>query len=315
MNATYDRAVAELLRRQSDAVQAGPDAAEVRNQLVSAIDDAIVANAPKTASKVKKARHDTEPETRSSGALRWVLLGAAAMLVVVLGAAWLMKRMSPDTTQPVPPPAPMEIAIVGGGRLVKGPSARVDVSGDGAVATLRMGEVAAEVYEQELRIDTTDAQIFVRQAKVSLETGAGCDGRVRVTVQEGSARVKVAAKEVTLEEGDVWPSCVGVKDVPSEPVKPPPAKVEKPMTLDEQNDLFQRAVELQREGAVLDAAAMLERIVQKAPESPLAEPAMAQELRWLMVNHRDQATVVARRYLRKFPMGSARADAEKLVAP
>jgi hypothetical protein len=127
--------------------------------------------------------------------------------------------------------------------------------------------------------------------------------------------VKVAAKEVTLAEGEVWPSCAAAKEEPVEPVKPPPAKLEKPLSLDEQNAMFQHAVELQRDGEVLEAAALLERIVQKAPESPLAEPAMAQELRWLMEDHRDQATVVARRYLRKFPMGSARADAEKLVAP
>jgi ferric-dicitrate binding protein FerR (iron transport regulator) len=273
MNATYDRVVAEMLRRQSDAIEAGPDSPELRKQLASAIDDAIAAN------RASSSRRDTEPATRSVSTLRLVLAGIAALLVILFGAAWLMKRMSPDETHEVTPAAPLELALAGGGRLVKGPSARVDVSGDGAVATLRMGEVAAEVYEQELRIDTTDAQIFVRQAKVSLETGAGCDGRVRVTVQEGSARVKVAAKEVTLAEGEVWPSCAAAKEEPVEPVKPPPAKLEKPLSLDEQNAMFQHAVELQRDGEVLEAAALLERIVQK------------------------------------FPMGSARADAEKLVAP
>jgi hypothetical protein len=314
MNTNYDRLAAQVLRRQSDAVEAGPDAPELRNQLVSAIDDAIAANA-------SADRRDTRPLRAGSGVLRLVLAAAAALLLVGGVALWLLQRTSPDATREAPQPAPLELAITGGGRLVKGPSARVDLSADGAVATLRMGEVAAEVFEQELRVDTTDAQIFVRQAKVSIETGAGCDGRVRVTVREGSARVKVAAKEVTLGEGDTWPVCPSAlrderPETPGVTPRPTPGpRTEKPMSLDEQNELFQRAVELQRAGDVLAAVVLLERIVQKAPDSPLAEPALAQELRWLMVDHRDQATVVARRYLKKFPMGAARADAEKLVAP
>lgn len=307
---TFDRAVAELFRRQSEAVEAGPDSAELRKQLVSAIDDALSANAA-----VKRAP--------SGRVLPWILFAAAAIALVVVGAVQLKDRMSPEKGPEVITVIPTELAIAGGGKLVKSPSARVDVTDNGTVATLRMGEVAAQVFDQELRIDTTDAQIYVRQASVTLETGAGCDGRVKLVVKEGSARVRVLEKDVTVKAGEVWPSCAASKnDTPvDEPIGPGPAVkkvpvvVKKDLTLDEQNELFERALVLQRGGDMQAAVILLERIVTEAPDSSLAEPALAQELRWLAPERSEQALVIARRYLKKFPMGSARAEAEKLVAP
>lgn len=308
---SFDRVVAELFRRQSDAVEAGPDSAELRKQLVSAIDDALAANAPNT--------------RRASGGrvLPWVLLAAAAIALLVVGALQLKDRMSPEQSREGVTVDPSEVAVAGGGKLVKSPSARVDVTDNGTVATLRMGEVAAQVFEQELRIDTTDAQIYVRQASVTLETGAGCDGRVKLIVKEGTARVRVLDRDETVRAGEVWPRCAAAtSDAPTEEnttgtpsPKKVPIVVKKELSLDEQNDLFERALVLQRGGDMQAAVILLERIVTEAPDSSLAEPALAQELRWLAPERSEQALVIARRYLKKFPMGSARADAEKLVAP
>lgn len=303
MSKSYDRAVAELLRRQSEAVDAGPDAPELRKQLVGAIDDALAANA--SARRPPRGR-----------VVPWVLLAAAAVVLLVLGALQLNERMSPEK-EPTPiTVTPSDVTLAGGGRLTRGPSARVDVTDNGTVATLRMGEIAAEVLSQELRIDTTDAQFFVRDAVVSLETGAGCDGRVKLIVTRGSARVRIAEKDVTVKAGDVWPTCTA-KNAPASPDTSPrvPVVVKRELTLDEQNDLFGRALVLQRAGDMQAAVVLLERIVTEAPDSPLAEPALAQELRWLAPEHSEQALVIARRYLKKFPMGSARAEAETLVTP
>lgn len=295
---TFDRAVAELLRRQSEAVAPEPDAPGLRKVVVSAIDDALSANA------------SSRVAGRSSGRVApLVLLAAAAVALLVAGALLMKDRMSPEKAPTTITVATTEVPLAGGGTLTKGPTAKVDVTDHGTVATLRMGEVAADVLKDELRIDTTDAQFFVRSASVTLETGAGCDGRVKLKVKSGEARVRIAQKELTVKAGEEWPTCgpaptVGV-----------PVVVKKELSLTEQNDLFERALVLHAGGDMQAAVVLLERIVTEAPDSALAEPALAQELRWLAPERSEQALVIARRYLKKYPTGSARAEAEKLVAP
>jgi hypothetical protein len=89
----------------------------------------------------------------------------------------------------------------------------------------------------------------------------------------------------------------------------------KALTLVEQNRVFAQAIERHRAGDTPGAVELLEQLLRGAPRSPLAEPALAQQLRWLEPLDHARALETARRYLKQHPMGSARADAERIIGP
>ena len=128
---------------------------------------------------------------------------------------------------------------------------------------------------------------------------ANIDGRALVRVESGQSRVRSGGVEVRLQAGEEWPRCAPKRE---------------PFTLEQQNALYEEALIAQHSGRVDDAVRRLESLLRRAPDSALAETAMAQEFRWLAPVDRPRAQAAARRYLSMFPMGSSRAEAEQVLA-
>jgi hypothetical protein len=86
-----------------------------------------------------------------------------------------------------------------------------------------------------------------------------------------------------------------------------------PSDLALQNDLYARAIAARRNGQPREAAALYQELLTRFPRSPLAESAMSERMRMLRSSDRAQAIREARRYLARFPAGSARTEAEALL--
>jgi TolA-binding protein len=86
-----------------------------------------------------------------------------------------------------------------------------------------------------------------------------------------------------------------------------------PSDLALQNDLYARAIAARRNGQPREAAALYQELLTRFPRSPLAESAMSERMRIFRSSDRAQAIREARRYLARFPAGSARAEAEALL--
>lgn len=298
---TFDRSAARLLSVASEAVEARPDAPQVRREVVAAITQALVPVAP-----VAKRRWPA-----------WVALGVAAA-AAALWLAWpkpvappapqLVQVPAPPVPQPVvvvPPPAPEPSPVAANERVLSS-GARVSwVTGTelefddvGNSVLLRRGEIAADAVQAGVSIDTGDSQVFVR-GRAQVVSSGGCDGRALVRVESGQSRVRSGGVEVRLQAGEEWPRCAPKRE---------------PFTLEQQNALYEEALIAQHSGRVDDAVRRLESLLRRAPDSALAETAMAQEFRWLAPVDRARAQAAARRYLSMFPMGSSRAEAEQVLA-
>jgi hypothetical protein len=81
-----------------------------------------------------------------------------------------------------------------------------------------------------------------------------------------------------------------------------------------QNDLFASAVRAKREGRGSEAIRIFERFGREYPHSPLAEGAAVQRMKLLGAIDLGSARRAAADYLKRYPSGFARADAEALMA-
>jgi ferric-dicitrate binding protein FerR (iron transport regulator) len=84
--------------------------------------------------------------------------------------------------------------------------------------------------------------------------------------------------------------------------------------LAEQNDLFDDAMRRKRGGDASGALAKLDRLLAEYPGGPLSESASAERMRVLASSDRSRALGAAREYLRRYPRGFARAEAEAIAA-
>jgi len=84
--------------------------------------------------------------------------------------------------------------------------------------------------------------------------------------------------------------------------------------LTQQNQLYLDARALQQQGKTAAAVAKLDELLTD-PDSPLAESALAQKMKWLASSDPARAKAAAAVYLQRFPRGFARAEAEVLVLP
>jgi ferric-dicitrate binding protein FerR (iron transport regulator) len=80
-----------------------------------------------------------------------------------------------------------------------------------------------------------------------------------------------------------------------------------------QNDLYAAAVRAKREGRGSEAIRIFERFGRQYPRSPLAESAAAQRMKLLGAIDLAAARRAAADYLRRYPSGFARAEAEGLI--
>lgn len=84
--------------------------------------------------------------------------------------------------------------------------------------------------------------------------------------------------------------------------------------LREQNDLFEDALAAKRRGDARGAIATLDRLLQRYPQSHLAESASAERMKLLATTDPVRAARAAEDYLARYPNGFARKDAEAIAA-
>lgn len=328
---TRDQQVARALKRANEELTELPDSPEARARTVAALQAAMQAAPPAPSATTKRAP--------------WLALAAAVPLLV--GAGWWLnvqrntvgtvvesgKRLA-NAESVESGTGVLTLALRHGVKVKLQAQSLVELREDGTRVLVRRGEVAAEVTSLDepftFTVESFDTLVATRSGRFQVKPGAGCDGRPEVRVSEGS----VSVDGVEVQAGESWPRCAVTTTAPPEPVKdvpspavvrpapvgvsvkkstpPPPAPLKEEDRLARQNELYQQAVALQRQGDVTGAVKKLEAVLADQ-RSPLAETALAQKMRWLSVMDRAAAREVARDYLQRFPMGFGRADAETLV--
>lgn len=216
---------------------------------------------------------------------------------------------------------------------------------------LEAGSLVAKVAKlgagERFVVVTPDAEIEVRgtQFRVALVAGdASCEGGTptRLDVTEGTVVVRHGGTESRVTAGQHWPSCpsrpvsqgttnlaaapapTAPQTLAAAPTVPTVAPVPLPQQpgsagsagsrLSEQNDLFEQAMRAKRDGRSGQALAGFEKFLARYPDAPLAEGAAAERMRILAAGDRARGAAAAREYLKHWPRGTARVEAEGLAA-
>ena len=195
-------------------------------------------------------------------------------------------------------------------------------------------------------IDTPDAQIEVRGTAFHLEvlpTAEACGegNRTRLAVTEGVVEVRSNHLPTRVGAGQYWPpDCVPMA---ANAAEPPAADAgaarlgtsaratdreaaddfrrgrsvrhrDAPRSsIAEQNALFRRGVQAAREGRAAEALAVYAELISRFPSSPLAENAAVARIRSFVDSDPKQARLEARAYLRRYPRGFARPEAQRVA--
>lgn len=335
---TLDPLAARTLKQAHESVREAPDSPEARANAVAAMQAAM------STPPARRARRGLQFLALAAGLGALVASGLAlrpetgARVVSEDGAFAAGHRFSPGA-RVESGPSPLRLELASGVILTLTPHTTLVLANQGVELRVERGVAAAEIAPRTegFTIDCGDTQVFTRGARLEVSPGAGCDGRTRVEVFEGEATLPDGA---VLKPHETWPRCAAAVRLIAPPpaplpvapiaeptraprVAPQPSTVTPPKPAQEtarareerlakQNQLYLEAMSLQRGG---DTAGALERLSQvlQDPTSPLAETALAQKVRWLSTTRRDAAREAAREYLRRFPMGFARAEAEQLV--
>jgi hypothetical protein len=218
------------------------------------------------------------------------------------------------------------LSVAGGGDLALLNAGPTQVFGLGA------GSVRANVAKlhpgERFVIRTADAEVEVHGTSFRVATAPSdptCGGgtTTRVEVFEGVVTVRAGATEAALHPGEVWPKDCGpapAANMPSSPTRVSPASgaissahAMAASELRAQNDIFDEAMSARRRGDPRGALAAFDRLLSRFPGCPLAESATAERIKILAEVDRARASDAAREYLRKYPSGFARGDAEGLL--
>jgi hypothetical protein len=200
---------------------------------------------------------------------------------------------------------------------------------------LEAGSIFARVAklapEDRFVVATPDAEIEVRGTafRVSLVTpdrACGDGTPTRLDVAEGVVVVRHAGQETRVAAGESWPKCAKVEApapatatavaaaAPVTPTSSAAARAPRAAShLGEQNDLFDQAMREKREGRTAASIATLEHLLATYPQGPLAENAAVERMRMLAGSNPARGAQAARDYLRRWPHGYARAEAESLA--
>jgi hypothetical protein len=193
-------------------------------------------------------------------------------------------------------------------------------------------------------IDTPDVQVEVRGTAFHLEvlpTSEACgDGsRTRLEVTEGVVEVRSSHPLARVGSGQRWPlDCVptAADVVPSESggaAADAGASSHRPSgaaagdaapvrrarqrsahsRIAEQNALFQRGVQAQRDGHPAQALAAYAELIARFPASPWAENAAVARIRLSIDTDPGRARREARSYLERYPRGFARPEAQRVA--
>jgi ferric-dicitrate binding protein FerR (iron transport regulator) len=205
--------------------------------------------------------------------------------------------------------------------------------------------VAKQAPGRRFVVRTADAEVEVRgtQFRVSVtapDASCGAGTTTRVSVSEGVVVVRHAGSEARVGAGEQWPSGCGSQtheesgpergraSSVGSPSAPAPAVVSGSTSaavtgstpaasaslLATQNDLFAQAIAAKRRGDTPGALATLDRLLARYPSGPLAESASIERMRLLRASDPGRATSAAHAYLARYPNGSARAEAEAILA-
>ena len=251
-----------------------------------------------------------------------------------------------------PPGAPVRIGSADGTVLTLEARGELSVVEQSATRrfALRHGAVRAQVAHlhdgERFLIATDDAEIEVHGTvfRVALADGdPGCeDGRrTRVSVTEGIVSVRAGGRETLVAAGDTWPACArtatatatapvtapapapparplaaavaggGRHQVQTLPALPAPSRQTAGLSL--ANDLFAAAVRARREHRTDEAVRLFARLLEVAPDGPLAEGATAQRMKLLAASDPEAGRRAAADYLARYPDGFARDDARRLA--
>ncbi|PZR17581.1 MAG: hypothetical protein DI536_04510 [Archangium gephyra] len=321
---SWDQRAARHLQQSYEQVGPAEDSPHARDAALAAIEQAL----------------QVQPSpSRRRELPRW-LYAAVVLGGIVAAAALFTLRARPADVQVITQRGDVDVkservfrtrdgevtlSLPSGATLELQRNSDIELHDEGARVLLRMGAVAAAVVSDEQRpltIETMDTQIFTRGARLKVEATGGCDGGARVTVSDGAVLVRRRGIEAPVMTGQTWPTCPKKLEAVPEDVpqiaSPPPAPAPRPKpvegtSLSALNAQYARALELQRDGRFDEALRALDRVLAGPPDSPLAEPALAQKLRWLAPSRPAEARRAAKLYLQRFPMGPARADAETLL--
>jgi len=214
---------------------------------------------------------------------------------------------------------------------------------------LAAGSVRADVAKllpgESFVIRTADAEVEVHGTSFEVthvaETGSNCAKSTRVRVREGVVAVRSEGKETLVRANEVWPSCEQHVTAPptasasasasapnpnptptptdSTAAAPPPfgpshSSAKPSSDLAAQNDLFEAAISKKRVGDTRGAITTFEDLLARYPQSHLAQSARAERMKLLRSVDRTQARTAATDYLKRYPTGFARHDAEVILS-
>ena len=188
---------------------------------------------------------------------------------------------------------------------------------------LREGTLRAKVAHllpgQRFVITTPDGEVEVRGTSFRIDVlppEEACDDglRTRVEVFDGAVVVRARGGEERITPGNHFPTvCSAGTSVRSLPHAVAAPVVNNASTLARQNNLFADAMTAKRRGDAHGSLLALDELLKKYPGSPLAESAEAERLRLLRDVDPVRAQGVARAYLRRYPHGFARVEAQAIV--
>lgn len=246
-----------------------------------------------------------------------------------------------------------KLALSTGTRLDVQPGSQLGVVEDGRtqIFALSAGSLQAEVAklrpDERFLVRTTDAEVEVRGTSFVVDVvppDADCGGgaTTRVNVSEGVVVVRSQGREDALHAGESWPrGCRKValatgtaphvapkrgnrSDPGNASATPAAPNAESPVaaqgaatpssTLAEENNLFAEGALARRNGQLALALGKMDRLLEVYPSGHLAENAAAERMRILRTLDPARAHLAARQYLRQYPAGFARADAESILA-
>ncbi len=225
------------------------------------------------------------------------------------------------------------LSVAGGGDVV------LLSAGATQVFALDAGSVRADVAKlhpgERFVIRTADAEVEVRGTSFFVSTvpsdpACGAGTTTRVNVFNGVVTVRAGTTEAAVPAGESWPpGCSASPRSSGGPASPPPRATVAgappsasrfPVTpavpsseLAAQNDLFDQAMLAKRRGDPRGAIASFDRLLSRYPACPLAESAAAERMKLLADIDSARAADAARDYLRSYPSGFARGDAETLL--
>lgn len=194
--------------------------------------------------------------------------------------------------------------------------------GQAKVFSLASGSFSAKVaklHEHErFVVRTADAEIEVRGTAFTVsvvppQASCGNGTPTRLVVTEGVVVVRNGGQETRVPAGSSWPQCdaapTAMAQTPTPAASAP--RVVSPKsphsTLAAQNDLFQDAMARKRAGDTNGAVALFDQLATSYPGGVHAEDALAEKMR--IVRSRR----LAEEYLRRYPDGYAKKDADTIL--